>query len=90
MPDTSAKGISNVLRDIRNLKYSRKFQFLNFGLSLEMRELPNNGMNKSPYYEITKDGFNFLVMGVYRSKSSQVQGGFYPGVQPDERYAELG
>jgi len=61
----------NVLRDIRNLECSKEFHHSNFELSFIIKELPNNGSKNSPYYEITKDGFSFLVMGYTSSKAAE-------------------
>ena len=53
----------NVLRDIEAIYCSDEFRRLNFELMFSIRQLPNEGSKKDPYYEITKDGFSFLVMG---------------------------
>lgn len=53
----------HVLRDIRNLECSSKFQESNFGLSFYHSKLLNGGYKKQPMYYITKDGFTFLAMG---------------------------
>jgi Rha family phage regulatory protein len=58
-----SKRHSDVLRDVRNLHCSDDFRKRNFALMVEMKQLPQGGASKSEYYEITKDGFSFLVMG---------------------------
>ena len=52
----------DVLRDIRNLSCSDDFHERNFALMVKMSELPQGGASKSEWYEMTKDGFSFLVM----------------------------
>ena len=53
----------HVVRDIRELKCSKEFHKSNFGLMFNIKELPNNGNRKDPYYVISKDGFTILAMG---------------------------
>jgi Rha family phage regulatory protein len=53
------KRHDHVIRDIRNLECSEDFRLLNFGESSYVNE-----QNKvQPMFELTKDGFIFLVMG---------------------------
>lgn len=70
------KRHDHVLRDIRNLQCSKEFKVSNFGESLEIRELPNKGTTKLPYYEMTKDGFGFLVMGYTGAKAARFKEDF--------------
>ncbi len=65
------KRHSDVLRDVRNLHCSDEFRRLNFALMVEMRELPQGGSQKAEWYEMTKDGFSFLVMGYTGEKAGQ-------------------
>lgn len=65
------KEHKNVLRDIRNLSCSDDFRALNFEHMVEMRKLPQGGSQKVEWYEITKDGFSFLVMGYTGAKAAQ-------------------
>lgn len=65
------KRNADVLRDIRNLHCSQDFKERNFALMVEMRELPQGGAQKAEYYEMTKDGFSFLVMGYTGDKAGQ-------------------
>lgn len=65
------KRHSDVLRDVRNLKCSDDFRKRNFALMVEMKELPQGGAQKSEFYEMTKDGFSFLVMGYTGAKAGQ-------------------
>lgn len=65
------KEHKNVLRDIESLSCSTGFRRLNFELSFNIRELPNGGHKNDPYYEMTKDGFTFLVMGYTGEKAGE-------------------
>lgn len=65
------KNHKDVLRDIRNLSCSDDFNWRNFALSFINRELPNGGNKEEPIYEMTKDGFSFLVMGYTGEKAGQ-------------------
>ena len=53
------KRHDHVLRDIENLSCSDAFRLLNFGETLYIH--PQNGQTY-PMFEMTKDGFSFLVM----------------------------
>lgn len=50
-----------VLRAIRNLECSEKFRLRNFVQCFVINELANG--KPEPLYQMTKDGFMFLVMG---------------------------
>lgn len=65
------KEHKNVLRDIDDLSCSEQFRSLNFELSFNIRELPNGGSKEDRYYEMTKDGFSFLVMGYTGERAGQ-------------------
>lgn len=65
------KRNSDVLRDIRSLNCSESFRKRNFALMVKMNELPQGGSQKSEYYEMTKDGFSFLVMGYTGAKAGE-------------------
>lgn len=65
------KRHDNVLRDIRNLECSDEFRLANFELLVEMRQLPQGGATKAEWYEMTKDGFSFLVMGYTGKKAAE-------------------
>lgn len=43
----------------------------NFGVSFTIRDLPNGGHKQERYYEMTKDGFSFLVMGYTGAKAGE-------------------
>lgn len=57
------KNHADVLRDIRELHCSDEFRLSSFALLVEMKKLPQGGASKSEYYEMTRNGFSFLVMG---------------------------
>lgn len=61
------KNHAHVLRDIESLACSEEFRQSNFGFSSYL-----SSQNKElPAYEMTKDGFSFLVMGYTGEKAGQ-------------------
>lgn len=62
---------ADVLRDIRNLHCSDEFHERNFAELFITKEIPFGGSRQDPYFEITKDGFSFLVMGYTGEKAAQ-------------------
>ena len=62
---------ADVLRDIRNLHCSDEFRLRNFAEMFINSDLPNGGSRQDPYYEMTKDGFSFLVMGYTGERAAQ-------------------
>lgn len=65
------KRHGNVLRAIKNLSCSAEFAKLNFELRFENNGLQNG--KPQPLYEITKDGFFFLVMGFTGAKAATIK-----------------
>ena len=61
------KRHDHVLRDIESLSCSDTFNLLNFG---EIEYTDNRGRSQKAY-EMTKDGFSFLVMGYTGEKAGQ-------------------
>jgi len=61
------KRHDNILQDISQLACSKEFRVLNFQES-SYQSQQNKEM---PMYEITKDGFSFLVMGYTGEKAGQ-------------------
>ena len=59
-----------VLQDIRDLHCSPEFHVLNFVL-IESEVVTHSPVIQPKYYEITKDGFSFLVMGYTGEKAGQ-------------------
>ena len=64
------KQNKHVLESIANLSCSKEFKESNFRLCLRTIKL-DVGQSRQRYYEITKDGFSFLVMGYTGSKASR-------------------
>lgn len=62
------KRHDHVLRDIKNLDCPEDFSLLNFGETPYTH--PQNGQ-EYPMYEMTKDGFSFLVMGYTGAKAAK-------------------
>lgn len=62
---------ADVLRDIRNLHCSNEFRVRNFAEMFNIKQLPNGGSRDDLYYEISKDGFSFLVMGYTGEKAAE-------------------
>lgn len=66
------KRHDNVIQRIKNLECSSEFRLLNFKETSYLRENPNGGEGiVTKYYEMTKDGFIFLVMGFTGKKAAQ-------------------
>ena len=82
--ETFEKNHFHVLRDIRELQCSDEFRATNFGLMVEMKELPQGGAARSEYYEITKDGFTFLVMGYTGEKAAKFKEMFIDAFNTNE------
>jgi Rha family phage regulatory protein len=61
----------NVIRDIDNLECTDNFKRLNFELKLRISNLGSGRTRQDPYYEMTKDGFSFLVMGYTGAKAAE-------------------
>ena len=57
---------AKVMRDIENLYCSKYFTVANFG----KRTFTTEQGNEYPMYEMTKDGFTFLVMGYTGKKAA--------------------
>jgi Rha family phage regulatory protein len=67
------KRHDHVLRAIRNLECSREFHLLNFGEVFYEVDAGNGSKVKYPMFEITKDGFVFLVMGFTGSAAAKLK-----------------
>lgn len=70
------KQHKDVLRAIRNLDCSSGFAERNFALMHETIATHNGGSKAVPYYEITKDGFVFLVMGFTGKEAAVFKEGY--------------
>lgn len=64
------KRHDDVLRKLQNLDCSEDFHARNFAVMSKMVEVGNGAKRESKYYEITKDGFMFLVMGFTGAKAA--------------------
>lgn len=60
--EITGKKHYNVMRDIKSL-LEQGLQELNFELSFKIRELPNGGTKKDPYYKLTPKGCLILASG---------------------------
>ena len=61
----------DVLRKIENLECSKDFTERNFTLCHKINELQNG--KPQPFYEMTKDGFMFLVMGFTGKAAAEIK-----------------
>ncbi|EPT0962406.1 Rha family transcriptional regulator, partial [Vibrio parahaemolyticus] len=65
------KQHKHVLEKIRSLDCSREFTESNFWLCHKNNELQNNKLQ--PFYQMTKDGFMYLVMGFTGKKAAIIK-----------------
>ncbi|NUW66937.1 Rha family transcriptional regulator [Vibrio coralliilyticus] len=65
------KQHKNIIRDITSLDCSRAFTELNFELCFKTSHLQNN--KRIPYYQMSKNGFMFLVMGFTGKKAALIK-----------------
>ena len=69
--DVFGKQHKHVLRDIDNLDCSDEFRGTNFGPTFREVPGPRNTTRQERYFELTKNGFIFLVMGYRGQKAAQ-------------------
>lgn len=62
----------DVLRAIKNMKCSAKFRERNFAFTVENKHLGNTKRNTG-FYQMTKDGWMFLVMGFNGEKADAIK-----------------
>lgn len=67
------KHHKNVLQKIENLECSPEFSSANFSAHDQLIEVGKGATRESKYYEMTKDGFIFLVMGFTGAKAAQIK-----------------
>lgn len=67
------KRHDDVLRKLKSLDCSDEFRARNFAETFVDVEMPKGGTKKLPMWEMTKDGFMFLVMGFTGKKAAQVK-----------------
>lgn len=65
------KRHSDVLRSIKNMKCSHSFRERNFALCFENNKLQNGKPRK--FYQMTKDGWMFLVMGFSGERADAIK-----------------
>ncbi|MFZ3513818.1 Rha family transcriptional regulator [Vibrio harveyi] len=65
------KRHDNVIQKIKSLDCSLEFTNLNFKVCHKNNELQNNKLQ--PFYQMTKDGFMFLVMGFTGKKAAAIK-----------------
>ena len=65
------KRHDNVLRDIRNLECSAEYHALNFEEMIERVKTGKGAERESPVFQITRDGFIFLVTGFTGKDAAQ-------------------
>ncbi|HGJ5877509.1 MAG TPA: Rha family transcriptional regulator, partial [Arsenophonus nasoniae] len=69
--DYFGKRHDDVLKKIRNLDCSSDFHARNFAEMFQKINIGKGAKRESKYYEMTKDGFVFLVMGFTGKKAAQ-------------------
>ncbi|MDC5208316.1 Rha family transcriptional regulator [Acinetobacter baumannii] len=67
------KHHKNVIQKIESLECSLEFTSANFSAHVQTVEIGNGATRESKYYEMTKDGFIFLVMGFTGAKAAQIK-----------------
>lgn len=66
------KRHADVLRSIKNMKCSQKFRERNFAFTLENKQIGSTKRNIG-FYQMTKDGWMFLVMGFGGEKADLIK-----------------
>ncbi len=74
--DAFGKLHKNVMQKLDGLDCSPRFRELNFKLSSAELSMPNGGTKTTPIWEVTKDGFMFLVMGFTGQKAARMKESF--------------
>lgn len=67
------KQHKNVIQSIENLNCSSEFTSANFSAHVQKVSIGNGASRDSKVYEMTKDGFMFLVMGFTGKAASQIK-----------------
>lgn len=70
--DAFGKRHSDVLRKISNVECSTEFRERNFAFTLENKQIGNTKRDTG-FYQMTKDGFMFLVMGFTGKEAARVK-----------------
>lgn len=66
------KRHSDVLRSIKRMKCSESFRERNFAFTLENKQIGNTRRNTG-FYQMTKDGWMFLVMGFSGERADAIK-----------------
>lgn len=90
------KRHDDVLKKIRNLDCSPEFHNRNFAeMSINLK-IGNGAMRKTPFFQMTKNGFVFLVMGFTGKKAAQFKEAYISEFDKmeaelaEERYLSIG
>lgn len=90
------KRHDDVLKKIRNLDCSPEFHNRNFAeMSINLK-IGNGAMRKTPFFQMTKNGFVFLVMGFTGKKAAQFKEAYISEFDrmeaelTEERYSSIG
>lgn len=67
------KQHKNVIQKIESLDCSPEFASANFSAHVQTIEIGNGATRESKYYEMTKDGFIFLVMGFTGAAAAKIK-----------------
>ena len=67
------KRHTHILEKITNLDCSPEFTSANFSAHVQTIEIGNGATRESKYYEMTKDGFMFLVMGFTGAAAAKIK-----------------
>ncbi len=70
------KQHKHVLAKIERLDCSPDFASANFSAQARLVKIDNGATRETKFYEMTKDGFMFLVMGFTGKKASQIKEAF--------------
>ncbi len=71
--DAFNKLHKDILKKIEKLECSKEFHKRNFAPMSQTIDIGNGATRKSPFYEVTKDGFMFLVMGFTGKKAAVIK-----------------
>ncbi|MCP1290954.1 Rha family transcriptional regulator [Chromobacterium sp. S0633] len=63
----------NIIQRIESLDCSKEFASANFSAHVQLIEIGRGAKRESKYYEMTKDGFMFLVMGFTGAQAARIK-----------------
>lgn len=67
------KRHDNVLRKLESLECSQDFRLLNFEETFQDVDMPKGATKRTPVWNMTKDGFIFLVMGFTGKQAAAIK-----------------